>query len=88
MRLILRLLVVAVVGGAAGSALRQYRAADAGEPAEIVLATTTTPIVAGFLAGLLSPKRLRTLVGLAVSGAVAAAIDEDPIDQLTRPTVL
>lgn len=81
MRFVLRLLVVAVAGGAAGSALRQWRTADAGEPADIVVATTTTPIVAGFVAGFLAPSKLRTVAGLIVSGVVALTVDQDPIDE-------
>ena len=85
MRAFLRLLVLAVVGGLAGSAIRQMvDQKRTGETAEIVVAASTTPIVAGTLAGLLAPRKWRVLVVLLVSSNVAANLKDDPLDPLIR----
>ena len=76
---------MAVIGGAVGSAMRQM--ADqkrTGESAEIVVAASTTPIVAGTLAGLLTPRKWRVLVVLLVSANLAANLKDDPLDPLIR----
>ena len=82
MRLILRLLAIATCGGIGGHVLRQQAQAkkDGSEPGELVIATTVTPILAGVVAGLLVPKKWRTIATLIVSANVAANLKEDPLE--------
>jgi len=53
---------------------------DNGEAGELVIATTTTPILAGTLAGLIAPKRAKVAVALIVSANVAANLKTEPVN--------
>lgn len=85
MRLLIRLLVTAVLGGVAGSVIRHaIDEKNNAEPDDLVIATTTTPILAGTVAGLLAPKRWRMLVALLVSANVAANLKTEPVDAFVQ----
>ncbi len=85
MRTLIRLLVTAVVGGVAGSVIRHaIDQKDSGKTDDLVIATTTTPILAGTVAGLLAPKRWRVLVALGVSATVAANLRTEPVDAFVQ----
>lgn len=85
MRLLIRLLVTAVLGGVAGSVIRHaIDEKNNDEPKDLVIATTTTPILAGTVAGLLAPKRWRLLVALLVSANIAANLKTEPVDAFVQ----
>ncbi len=86
MRTLIRLLVTAVLGGVAGSVIRHVIDQRDNEEAagELVIATTTTPILAGTVAGLVAPKRWRVLVALLVSANVAANLKTEPVDAFVQ----
>jgi hypothetical protein len=85
MRLLIRLLATAVLGGVAGSVIRHaIDERNNAEPEDLVIATTTTPILAGTVAGLLAPKRWRLLVALLVSANVAANLKTEPVDAFVQ----
>ena len=85
MRTLIRLLVTAVLGGVAGSVIRHVVDQKDNETTEdLVIATTTTPILAGTVAGLLAPKRWRVLVALVVSANVAANLKTEPVDAFVQ----
>ena len=53
---------------------------DNKETGELVIATTTTPILAGTLAGLVALKRAKVAVALIVSANVAANLKTEPVN--------
>lgn len=82
MRVFLRVLVAAVVGGSVSSYAKQYvvqRNTD--EPQELVFEPATTPIVVGTLAGLVAPRQYRLIAAVVVS-ALSGLIGRDPIEEL------
>lgn len=85
MRTLIRLLVTAVLGGVAGSVIRHViDQRDNAEPDELVIATTTTPILAGTVAGLLAPKRWKVFVAFVVSANTAANLKTEPVDAFVQ----
>lgn len=82
MRTFLRVLVAAVLGGAASSVSRQYADQQkSGVPDEFVVATTSTPILVGTAAGLLAPRGYKTVTAFSVAAAVGL-VPNDPVDAL------
>lgn len=82
MRTFLRILVAAVLGGSASGVAQQYLAQrQSGAPDELVVATTTSPILAGTIAGLLAPRQYKMLAAFGVAAIVGLA-PNDPVDVL------
>ncbi len=85
MRTLIQVLVAAVLGGVAGSVIRHIvDQQDKEEAGELVIATTTTPILAGTLAGLVAPRRGKVAVALIVSANVAANLKTEPVNALIQ----
>jgi methylthioribose-1-phosphate isomerase len=85
MRTLIQVLVAAVLGGVAGSVIRHVvDQKDKEATGELVIATTTTPILAGTLAGLVAPKRGKVAVALIVSANVAANLKTEPVNAVIR----
>ena len=55
-----------------------------GESKEITVATSTTPILAGTVAGLLAPKKWRVPAALVVSLNAGANLTSDPMDPVIQ----
>lgn len=85
MRTLIRLLVTAVLGGVAGSVIRHViDQKDNDNPDDLVITTTTTPILAGTVAGLVAPRKWRVFVALVVSANVAANLRTEPVDAFVQ----
>lgn len=72
----------ATAGALAGSVLRQVvDGQQSSEPnGELVIGATPTPILAGTVAGLILPKKLRVLGAILVGANVAANLKTDPFE--------
>jgi methylthioribose-1-phosphate isomerase len=69
----------------AGSVIRHLvDQQDKEATSELVIATTTTPILAGTLAGLVARKRGKVAVALIVSANVAANLKTEPVNAVIR----
>jgi len=82
MRVFLRVLVAAVVGGSMSSYAQLYVAQQkTGELNELAFEPATTPIVVGTLAGLVAPRQYRLMAAF-VASALVGLLGRDPIEEL------
>lgn len=71
MKILISIALPALFGAVVGSVIRQKVTGKIGQSRELVVAAHPAPIIAGTVAGLLSPKA-KTIVALMVSVNVAA----------------
>lgn len=81
MRVFLRVLTAAVVGGSVSAYAQQYFEQEkTGDVSDLTFEPATTPMVVGTLAGLLAPRRYRLGAAL-VASALAALLRGDPLEE-------